>query len=57
MDNQLANALFERGWQYLPQYGWSHWDVRDNDGERIIFDTAEDAAEFSGIHVCKRCGE
>lgn len=52
----MESKLFELGWQYLPQWGWSHWDVRDNDGERILFDSAEAVAKHIGMEQCEECG-
>jgi hypothetical protein len=53
MKNTTVNAIVRLGWVYdLHMYGgWSHYDVRDDDGERIVFDSARDVAKHIGLET------
>jgi len=54
----IEGRLIELGWEYFPpgsHGGWTHWDVRDNDGNRIAFDSADDVARYLGLERCEGC--
>jgi hypothetical protein len=47
----MEEKIKQLGWVHEPWLfgGWIHDDVRDNDGDRRVFDNVEAVARYEGI--------